>query len=124
MATGEQTGRGYVVSLSGVAFDSGKSNLTTEAKYVLAKLSGMLLAFPEMELAVEGFTDSTGAEDFNLELSLARAQSVTGFLTEMGVAPTKMTAEGFGPARPVSPNDTPEGRARNRRVEIVLADTD
>ena len=121
MASGMKTDRGYVVSLSGTAFPSGKSTLTTDAKYVLAKLSGMLLAHPESKMAVEGHTDSTGSEKLNLKLSLARAEAVKTFLTEMGVPDSRMKgAKGFGPEKPVAPNDTAEGRAKNRRVEIVL----
>jgi len=122
MATGTKTDRGYVVSLSGVAFQSGKSELSTEAKYVLAKLSGTILVFPDMTLSAEGHTDSTGSEDFNRELSLARAEAVARFLKEMGVTGSRVTARGFGPDQPIAPNDTPEGRARNRRVDIVMTE--
>jgi outer membrane protein OmpA-like peptidoglycan-associated protein len=122
MASGARTDRGYVVSLSGVAFPTGESALKTEGKYVLAKLSGVMLAFEDVKLSIEGHTDSTGSDEVNRELSLARADSVKAFLGEMGVAPSVMTTQGFGPDRPVMPNDTPEGRAKNRRVEIVLID--
>ena len=120
MATGTKTDRGYVVSLSGTAFPSGKSTLTTDAKYVLAKLSGMLLAMPDTSLSAEGHTDSMGGDELNRELSKARAEAVTMFLKEMGFSESRMTARGFGPDKPVAPNDTEEGRAKNRRVEIVL----
>jgi outer membrane protein OmpA-like peptidoglycan-associated protein len=121
MASGMKTDRGYVVSLSGTAFASGKSSLTTDAKYVLAKLSGMLLAHPETKVAAEGHTDSTGGAELNRKLSLARAEAVKTFLHEMGVPEPRMKgAKGFGPDKPVAPNDTAEGRAKNRRVEIVL----
>jgi outer membrane protein OmpA-like peptidoglycan-associated protein len=114
--------RGYVVSLSGVAFPTGESALKTEGKYVLAKLSGVMLAFDDVKLSIEGHTDSTGSEETNRKLSLARADSVKTFLTEMDVSASIMTTEGFGPDKPLMPNDTPEGRARNRRVEIVMVD--
>ena len=120
MATSSETDRGHVVSLSGTAFASGKSDLTTDAKYVLAKLAGLLLTKPKMKLALEGHTDSTGAEEFNRKLSLDRANAVKMFLSEMGVAAGSMTAEGFGPDKPIAPNDTAGGRAKNRRVDIVL----
>jgi outer membrane protein OmpA-like peptidoglycan-associated protein len=120
MASGARTNRGYVVSLSGVAFPTGESALKTEGKYVLAKLSGVMLAFDGMKLSIEGHTDSTGSDEANRKLSPARAESVKTFLTEMGVPASGMTTQGFGPEKPLMPNDTPEGRAKNRRVEIVM----
>ena len=120
MATSSKTDRGYVVSLSGVAFKTGQSQLSTEAKYVLAKLSGVLLVFPGMSMSVEGHTDSTGSDEVNRKLSVARAASVVTFLNEMGVPASQMSSEGFGPDQPIAPNDTPGGRAKNRRVDIVM----
>ncbi len=120
MATYSETDRGYVVSLSGTAFASGKSELTTDAKYVLAKLAGLLLTKPKMTLILEGHSDSTGEEEFNRKLSLDRANAVGMFISEMGVDSASMNAEGFGPDRPIAPNDTIGGRAKNRRVDIVL----
>jgi len=122
MAVGSKTDRGYVVFLSGVAFATGESTLNTEGKYILAKLSGVMLAFEDMKLSIEGHTDSTGGDEINRKLSLARADSVKAFLTEMGVAAANMTTQGFGSDKPLMPNDTPEGRARNRRVEIVMVE--
>lgn len=122
MASGAKTDRGYVVSLSGVAFATGESALNTEGKYVLAKLSGVMLAFEGMKLSIEGHTDSTGSDEANHKLSLARADSVKAFLTEMGIPESVMKTQGFGPEKPLMPNDTPEGRAKNRRVEIVLVE--
>jgi outer membrane protein OmpA-like peptidoglycan-associated protein len=122
MAIGAKTDRGYVVFLSGVAFATGESALKTEGKYVLAKLSGVMLAFDNVKLSIEGHTDSTGSDETNRELSLARADSVKMFLTEMGVPASIMTTRGFGSEKPLMPNDTPEGRARNRRVEIVMVE--
>ena len=122
MASGAKTDRGYVVSLSGVAFATGESALNTEGKYVLAKLSGVMLAFDDVNLSIEGHTDSTGGDEANRKLSLARADSVRAFLAEMGVPASIMTTQGFGPEKPLMPNDTPEGRARNRRVEIVMVE--
>jgi outer membrane protein OmpA-like peptidoglycan-associated protein len=122
MASGRRTDRGYVVSLSGVVFASGQSEISTEGKYVLAKLSGMLLVFPDKGLEIEGHTDSTGGEEVNMKLSGARAEAVRVFLNEMGVSESRMEAQGYGPAKPVAPNDTPEGRAKNRRVDIVISE--
>ncbi len=123
MATGTKTERGYIVSLSGTAFGSGKSTLTTDAKYVLAKLSGMLLAMPDAGLLIEGHTDSTGSDELNQKLSTARAQSVKTYLSEMGFETSKMNSRGYGPSNPVAPNDNAEGRAKNRRVDIVITGT-
>ena len=122
MAMGSKTANGYKVSLSGGAFPSGKSELTTDAKYVLAKLSGMLLVFPDMKLDIGGHTDSTGKAEFNLKLSQERAAAVRTFLTEMGVPQTRIIARGYGPKQPVAPNDTPEGRSKNRRVDILMTE--
>jgi len=123
MASSSKTDRGYVVSLSGVAFKSGQSQLSTEAKYVLAKLTGMLLVFPGMNMSIEGHTDSTGSDEVNRKLSEARAGSVMTFLNEMGVSKPRMTSAGLGPDNPVAPNDTPGGRAKNRRVDIVMTES-
>ena len=122
MATGAKTHRGYVISVSGTAFPSGKATLTTDAKYVLAKVSGMLLVLPNERMSIEGHTDSTGSDELNRELSLARAEAVQTFLKEMGVPQSRVSAKGFGADNPIAPNDTPEGRAKNRRVEIVMSD--
>ena len=122
MATGVKTDRGYVISVSGTAFPSGKATLTTDAKYVLAKVSGMLLVLPNGRMSIEGHTDSTGSDELNRGLSLARAEAVQTFLREMGVAQSRVSAKGFGADKPIAPNDTPEGRAKNRRVEIVMSE--
>lgn len=113
--------RGYVVSLPDITFDSGQATLKQDAKYSLAKLSGILFLNLDLQLSVEGHTDSTGSLETNMRLSQARAQSVLQFLKEMGVPVERMRSEGFGPEKPVASNDTADGRARNRRVEIILA---
>jgi len=122
IAVASKSERGYMVSLAGTAFPSGKAILTTDAKYVLAKLAGVLLAFPDMKLDVEGHTDSTGLAEANQKLSLERAEAVKTFLREMGVPGDTMMANGYGPDKPVAPNDTPEGRSKNRRVDIVMTE--
>jgi outer membrane protein OmpA-like peptidoglycan-associated protein len=87
---------------------------------MLAKISGIVLAHPGLNLQIEGHTDSVGSDDFNQSLSERRADSVRDFLAQQGVAPTSITARGFGKTQPVAANDTAEGRQRNRRVEIVV----
>jgi outer membrane protein OmpA-like peptidoglycan-associated protein len=117
----ERTGRGLVVSLAGgILFPSGKSTLKPEAKVSLAKLSGILLMIPNANIQVEGHTDSTGSPEVNAKLSLERAAAVMAFLKSQGVEDSRMRAAGIGPDRPVASNDTPDGRAQNRRVEIIV----
>jgi outer membrane protein OmpA-like peptidoglycan-associated protein len=124
VASTERTGRGLVVSLSGgILFETGKSMLKTDAKVALAKLSGILLMIPNENIQVEGYTDSTGSEETNAKLSAARAQAVTDFLEAQGVDESRMVAKGLGPAQPVADNATADGRAKNRRVEIVVPET-
>jgi outer membrane protein OmpA-like peptidoglycan-associated protein len=122
VAKTDQTARGLVVSLSdGVLFDTGKSELKESAKISLAKLAGILMMMGDSKVQVEGHTDSTGSLETNEKLSLERAESVKAFLADQGVDAARVTAAGFGPTRPIATDDTAENRAKNRRVEIVLA---
>jgi OOP family OmpA-OmpF porin len=82
----------------------------------------MLLVFPDMKLDIGGHTDSTGKAEFNLKLSKQRAESVQKFLTEMGVEPQRSMSRGYGANQPIAPNDTAEGRSKNRRVDILLTE--
>ncbi len=119
----KNSGRGLILSLSsGILFDINKSALKPAAQVTLAKLAGILLMIPDVNLRVEGYTDASGKETVNMKLSKARADSVAAFLKAQGVGETRMKAEGYGPANPVSPNDTSANKARNRRVEIILAE--
>ena len=112
--------RGLIVNMSDVLFDTGSYTLKTGAREKLAKISGILLAHPGLTLQIEGHTDSVGSDEFNQQLSEQRAGSVRDFLAEQGVAVSSITAKGFGKTQPVATNDTPEGRQKNRRVEIVV----
>jgi len=112
--------RGLIVNMSDVLFDTGSYTLKPGAREKLAKISGILLAHPGLNLQIEGHTDSTGSDQFNQQLSEQRAGSVRDFLAEQGVPVSTITARGFGKTQPVASNDTPEGRQRNRRVELVL----
>ncbi|HYA97900.1 MAG TPA: OmpA family protein, partial [Methylomirabilota bacterium] len=114
------TARGLIVSMSDVLFDTGSATLRSAAREKLAKISGILLAHPGLNLQVEGHTDSVGSDEFNQQLSERRADSVRDFLLQQGVLPSSVAARGFGKTQPVASNDTPEGRQRNRRVEIVV----
>jgi outer membrane protein OmpA-like peptidoglycan-associated protein len=115
------TARGLVVNMSDVLFDSGKFTLRPLAREKLAKISGIVLAYPSLKLAVEGNTDSVGTEAFNQELSEHRAEGVRSYLTQQGVPESSTTATGFGKTRPIASNDTSEGRQQNRRVELVVS---
>jgi outer membrane protein OmpA-like peptidoglycan-associated protein len=119
--TTRDTPRGLVVNMGDVLFATGKYDLRPEAQIVLAKLSGIILSHPGLNLAVEGYTDSVGSDDFNLKLSQQRADTVRDYLVTQGLQDSSVTANGFGKADPVADNDTPAGRQQNRRVEIVVS---
>ncbi|HMA53225.1 MAG TPA: OmpA family protein, partial [Acidobacteriota bacterium] len=115
-----ETARGVIVSLSGILFDVGKATLKPASQLSVAKLAGILMVFPNMNLSIEGYTDSTGSADLNMRLSMDRARAVYEFLMSQGISNARMKYQGFGPENPVAPNDTEANRARNRRVEVVL----
>jgi outer membrane protein OmpA-like peptidoglycan-associated protein len=121
VAQTQQSARGMIVSLPDILFDTNEATLKNEAKIVIAKLAGILLILPDLNLRVEGHTDSTGSADYNQVLSERRAFSVRDFLAQQGIAGQRMIAVGYGLTRPVADNSTREGRASNRRVEIVIA---
>jgi outer membrane protein OmpA-like peptidoglycan-associated protein len=115
------TARGLVVNMSDVLFDSGKFTLRPLAREKLAKISGIILAYPSLKLAIEGNTDSVGSEAFNQTLSEQRAQGVRSYLTQEGVPESSTSARGFGKDQPIASNDSAEGRQQNRRVELVVS---
>ncbi len=115
------TPRGLVVNMGDVLFDVGKHDLRPEAREKLAKLSGIVLAHPGLRLEVEGHTDNTGGDALNQTLSERRADAVRGYLVDQGLTEGSVTARGFGKTMPVADNDTPAGRQKNRRVEIVVS---
>jgi outer membrane protein OmpA-like peptidoglycan-associated protein len=115
------TARGLVVNMSDVLFDSGKFTLRPVAREKLAKISGIVLAYPSLKLAIEGNTDSVGTEAFNQQLSEQRAEGVRSYLTQQGVPESSTTSTGFGKTRPIASNDTSEGRQQNRRVELIVS---
>ncbi len=112
--------RGLIVNMADVLFDTGSYTLKPAAREKLAKISGIVLAHPGLNLQIEGHTDSVGTDEFNQQLSERRADSVRDFLAEQGVPGSAITARGFGKTQPVATNDTTEGRQRNRRVELVV----
>ncbi len=106
-----------------VSFDSAQSTLRPEAFPVLDKQAEILnIYFPKTSATVCGFTDSTGGDDLNDRLSLARAEAVATYISSRGVATARLKTRGFGKEFEIAPNDSPEGRARNRRTEVVLPD--
>ena len=118
--------RGLIVNLSDVLFDFDKATLKPGAKEKLSKLTGVLLAYPgTYRMEIEGHTDAVGSDAYNQKLSEDRAQAVRDYLAQAGLPTDRITAtRGFGKTRPVTTNDTPEGRQMNRRVELVIADNE
>jgi outer membrane protein OmpA-like peptidoglycan-associated protein len=115
------TARGLIVNLSDVLFDTGKSTLRPGAREKLAKISGIVLAYPDLRLAIEGNTDSVGSDAMNQQLSEKRAGSVRDYLAKENIPAASMTSQGFGETQPVASNDTAEGHQQNRRVELVVS---
>jgi outer membrane protein OmpA-like peptidoglycan-associated protein len=116
-----ETARGLVVNMQDVLFDTGKYTLKPAAREALAKISGIVISHPGLNLQVEGYTDSTGTPEFNQKLSEERASTVRDFLGAEGLNPQSMTSIGYGMNYPVAPNDTAAGRKLNRRVELVVS---
>ncbi len=115
------TARGLIVNMSDVLFDTAKHTLRPAAREKLAKVAGIISGHPGLRLAVEGYTDSVGSDDYNQKLSEDRGTAVRDYLTKEGVADTSVTSKGFGKAEPVASNDTAAGRQQNRRVELVVS---
>lgn len=115
------TPRGLKVNMADVLFAFGKYDLRPTAREALAKLSGIVIGHPGLKLAVEGYTDSIGSDEFNQTLSEKRAGAVRDYLVQQGMDPSAITAAGFGKSNPVASNYTNEGRQQNRRVEIIIS---
>src|SRR5215470_8746766 len=113
--------RGLIASMSDVLFKTGSFELLPGARERLAKISGIVLAYPSLHLQVEGHTDSVGSDDYNQQLSERRANAVRDYLIQQGIPADSIEARGFGKTEPIATNDTPEGRQQNRRVELVLS---
>ena len=116
-----ETARGLIINMSDVLFDTGKYTLKPEAREKLAKVSGILLAYPGLAMQVEGYTDNVGGEEYNQKLSEQRAQAVGDYLVSQGVQQANVTATGFGMSDPVADNSTAAGRSQNRRVQLVVS---
>jgi outer membrane protein OmpA-like peptidoglycan-associated protein len=113
--------RGLIVNMSDVLFDTGKYTLKPGAREKLAKVAGILLAYPGLTIEVDGHTDNVGRDEFNQTLSEQRATSVRDYLVRQGVSSNAVTAKGFGKTQPVASNDSSAGRLMNRRVELVVS---
>lgn len=115
------TARGLIVSMPDVLFDTGKADLKPTARERLAKVAGILIAYPDIHVEIDGYTDSTGNLEFNQRLSQQRADSVRSYLSSQGVNSSTIVTQGFGPSDPVASNETAAGRQQNRRVELVVS---
>jgi outer membrane protein OmpA-like peptidoglycan-associated protein len=115
------TARGLIVSMSDVLFDSGKYSLKPGAREKLAKVAGILLAYPGLNIEVGGYTDNVGGDAMNQTLSENRAGSVRDYLVREGVSTNSVSSRGFGNSLPVASNDNSAGRQQNRRVELLVS---
>jgi outer membrane protein OmpA-like peptidoglycan-associated protein len=113
--------RGLIVSMSDVLFDTGKYSLKPGAREKLAKVAGILIAYPGLDIEVGGYTDNVGSDSMNQTLSENRARSVRDYLVQEGVATNSVSAKGFGNTLPVATNDNSTGRQQNRRVELLVS---
>ena len=116
-----ETARGLIVNMSDVLFGFNQYNLKPDAREKLAKVSGILLSYPNLKLQVEGYTDNIGSDQYNQKLSEERADSVRDYLVTQGVGQTNISAAGYGKSDPVADNSTSSGRAENRRVQLVVS---
>lgn len=115
------TDRGLVLTLGDVLFENGRADLKAGATGNLNRLVAFLNEYPDRNVAIEGFTDSVGSEDYNQGLSERRADSVKSYLTGQGIGATRLSASGKGKSDPVASNDSAAGRQQNRRVEVIIS---
>jgi len=118
----KQTDRGIVMTLGDVLFDTGKANLKPGGARVVDKLASYLQENPQRKVAIEGFTDSVGSDEYNQGLSERRAEAVKALLVRSSIDPGRVAAQGYGEEYPVAGNESSSGRQLNRRVEVVLSD--
>ncbi len=116
-----ETAQGLVANMPDVLFDFNKSTLKPSAKERLAKVAGIILAYPDLQLKIDGYTDSVGSEQYNQQLSDERAAVVRDYLISQGVSANNVIAQGFGKNDPIASNASPEGRQQNRRVEMLVS---
>jgi outer membrane protein OmpA-like peptidoglycan-associated protein len=117
----ERVGEGIKITFSsGILFDVDKANLKDPYKGELSQLATILNKYEDTNILLAGHTDSTGSDEYNLELSRRRAQSVANYLATQNVNSTRFTTQGYGKSDPIASNDTAEGRSQNRRVEVAI----
>ena len=116
-----ESARGLIVNMSDVLFDTAQYTLKPGAREKLAKVSGIILAHPGLKIAIEGYTDNVGTDEYNMKLSDNRANAVETYLVSQGLNSGSVTAQGFGKTQPVADNGSAAGRQRNRRVEMVVS---
>lgn len=114
--------RGIILSMSDILFDVNKATLKQSLKTSLAKVAGILSVYQQFNVSIEGNTDNTGSEKHNLKLSQQRANNVKAFLVKQGIEDSRLTAKGLGMSMPIADNSTKAGRAKNRRVDLVIQD--
>ena len=114
--------RGIILSMSDILFDVNQATLKSDLKTSLAKVAGILSVYQQFNVSIEGNTDNTGSEEFNMKLSEQRATNVMNFLIEQGIDAGRLTAKGLGMTMPIADNSTKEGRQKNRRVDLVIQD--
>ena len=117
-----QTESGVVVTLGDVLFETGETDLRSEAMESLVEVVDLLQSEPDKQIRIEGHTDSTGNEEANLLISQQRADAVLEALVSLGVDADRVTSVGMGQDFPIASNDTEDGRAQNRRVDVILLD--
>src|SRR2546422_646313 len=117
---GQPTDRGLVLTVGDVLFAAGKADVAPGGQRSVDKLAEFLKKYPRRRVLIEGHSDNTGNEDFNLKLSQQRADAVRALLVARGIAPERITTRGYGPKFPIVDNDTPAGRQQNRRVEVLV----
>lgn len=121
----ERVGEGIKITFdSGILFDVDKATLKAASEENLANLAEILQKYEDTDILLEGHTDSTGTEEHNLTLSKQRAQSVSNYLAQLGVNPTRFTTMGYGESQPIATNDTAEGKQLNRRVDLAIMAND
>ncbi|HUX08329.1 MAG TPA: OmpA family protein [Acidobacteriota bacterium] len=107
------------VAIYGIYFDTNKASLKPESITALDGIVKAMINYSDLKLEIQGHTDNTGTDEVNNRLSQQRAETVRSYLVLFGVDGARLTAAGFGASKPVAPNDTEEGKAKNRRVELV-----